>query len=166
MYRLNMRLFFLRIFLLLLTSHLWALSIDSKQPLHIDSESQLLDMKNDKVTFTGNVVLRQGSISITAERLVLISGSDTGNIDEIQGCGDLATFSWLSDRGSALYGEAKEISYQVALGQLIMTDNAVLYQANNMIKSENIRYQILDEELAAGGGPGVRVSTILEVANE
>ena len=36
----------------------YALSSDSEQPVYIDSDSQQLDMKSNKVTFIGDVVLK------------------------------------------------------------------------------------------------------------
>ncbi|MFA0252793.1 LptA/OstA family protein, partial [Vibrio sp. 10N.261.45.A4] len=45
---------------ILLSPAALALSTDSEQPVYIDSDSQHLDMKSNKVTFIGDVKMRQG----------------------------------------------------------------------------------------------------------
>ncbi len=40
---------------------------DTDQPIHIESDQQSLDMQGNVVTFTGNVVVTQGTIKINAE---------------------------------------------------------------------------------------------------
>ncbi len=49
----------------------WALSNDTEQPIYIDSDNQQLDIQRNIVTFTGNVILRQGSIDIRADKVVV-----------------------------------------------------------------------------------------------
>lgn len=39
---------------------------DTDQPIHIESDQQSLDMQGNVVTFTGNVVVTQGTIKINA----------------------------------------------------------------------------------------------------
>ena len=42
---------------------------DTDQPIHIESDQQSLDMQGNVVTFTGNVVVTQGTIKINADRV-------------------------------------------------------------------------------------------------
>ena len=48
-----------------------ALTGDTDQPIHIESDQQSLDMQGNIVTFTGNVVVTQGSIKINADKVVV-----------------------------------------------------------------------------------------------
>ncbi len=48
-----------------------ALTGDTNQPIHIESDQQSLDMQGNVVTFTGNVVVTQGSIKINADKVVV-----------------------------------------------------------------------------------------------
>ncbi len=84
-----------------------ALSSDTQQPVYIDSDSQQLDMKSSRVTFVGDVKLKQGSININADKLVVIRDAKTGKIETIEGYGNLTTFSQLTDDGKTLYGKPK-----------------------------------------------------------
>ena len=63
---------------LVLASSLLAASIpafavtgDTDQPIHIESDQQSLDMQGNVVTFTGNVIVTQGTIKINADKVVV-----------------------------------------------------------------------------------------------
>ncbi len=57
----------------LLAASLPALAVtgDTEQPIHIESDTQSLDMQGNVVTFTGNVVVTQGTIKINADKVVV-----------------------------------------------------------------------------------------------
>ncbi len=57
--------------LLCISAPTWAMKSDTKQPIYIDSDSQQVDMPNNIVTFIGNVKLRQGTIDIRANKVVV-----------------------------------------------------------------------------------------------
>ncbi|MFM2588746.1 lipopolysaccharide transport periplasmic protein LptA [Vibrio sp. TBV020] len=148
---------------LFLSSQALALSTDQDQPVYIDSDSQQLDMQSNKVTFLGDVKLKQGSININADKVIVIRDPKDGSIQEIEGYGDLATFSQLTDDGKTLYGEAKELYYVMVDDQLTMIDQAMLSQDDSVIRGTKIRYKISSQKLIADGKQkGDRVSTVLQ----
>ncbi|MCA2017567.1 lipopolysaccharide transport periplasmic protein LptA [Vibrio tritonius] len=147
---------------LLVSGQTLALSTDSQQPVYIDSNSQQLDMKSNRVTFLGNVKLKQGSININADKLIVIRNEATGKIQDIQGFGQLATFSQLTDEGKTLYGEAEQLYYKMANDELIMIDKAMLAQDDSEIRGKKIRYKISLQKLIADSDGDGRVSTVLQ----
>ncbi|AMF96068.1 lipopolysaccharide transport periplasmic protein LptA [Vibrio fluvialis] len=148
--------------LLLASGHALALSSDSQQPVYIDSDSQQLDMKSSRVTFLGDVKLKQGSININADKLIVIRDAKTGKVQDIEGYGNLATFSQLTDDGKTLYGEAKELYYKMADDELTMIDQAMLSQDDSEIRGSKIRYKISSQKLIADSNGSGRVSTVLQ----
>lgn len=148
---------------LFLSNQALALSTDQDQPVYIDSDSQQLDMQSNKVTFLGDVKLKQGSININADKVIVTRDPKDGSIQEIEGYGNLATFSQLTDDGKTLYGEAKELYYVMVEDQLTMIDQAMLSQDDSVIRGTKIRYQISSQKLIADGKQkGDRVSTVLQ----
>jgi len=139
-----------------------ALSSDTEQPVYIDSDSQELDMKSSKVTFIGNVKLKQGSINITADKILVLQDSKTSEIQSIEAFGDPATFSQLTDDGKTLNGESKELHYALSSDRLTMTNNAKLSQDGNTISGTVIKYEITSQKLTADGDSQQRVSTVLQ----
>lgn len=148
--------------MLTLSSYAFALSSDSEQPVYIDSDSQQLDLKSNRVTFVGNVALTQGSIKIKADKVIVLRNPKTGNIDQIESFGELATFSQKTDDGKNLYGEARTLTYQISKDQLTMKDKAMLSQEDSIIRSSVIRYKISEQTLVADGNQKQRVSTVIQ----
>ena len=142
---------------LLASTQAYALSTDREQPVYIDSDSQQLDMKSNRVTFLGDVKLKQGSININADKLIVIR-----NAEEIEGYGNVATFSQLTDEGKTLYGEAKELYYKVRDDELVMINKAMLSQDDSEIRGSKIRYKISLQKLIADSDGKGRVSTVLQ----
>lgn len=162
-FRVNMKLLHLSLFLCLLTpSASWALSSDTKQPVYIDSDQQTLDMKSNKVTFTGNVTLKQGSIRIIADELIVFRDAKTGELTELQGYGKPAHFTQKTDEGKTLKGQANTLVYNVKKDTLVMTTNAELHQDDSVIRGKVITYHISSQNLKADGGKGERVSTVIQ----
>lgn len=148
---------------LLLSSQALALSSDQDQPVYIDSDSQQLDMKSNKVTFQGDVKLKQGSININASKVVVTRNPKNGSIQSIDAFGNLVTFSQLTDDGKTLYGEAKEMQYSLAKDQLTMKKSAMLSQDDSTIRGSQIRYKISQQKLIADSqSKGDRVTTVLQ----
>jgi len=147
---------------LLTTSSAYALKSDSDQPIYIDSDTQNLDMKSNRVTFIGDVKLKQGSININADKLIVIRNPDDGSLREIEGYGNPATFSQLTDDGKTLSGQAKELYYDVSDDQLTMISDATLSQDESTIHGNKITYKIGSQKLTADSGAGERVKTVLQ----
>lgn len=48
-----------------------ALTGDTEQPVKVDSAKQALDMAANTITFTDNVIIKQGTIEIKADKVVV-----------------------------------------------------------------------------------------------
>lgn len=147
---------------LLVTGSAFSLESDSEQPIYIDSDTQHLDMKSNRVTFTGDVKLKQGSININADKIIVIRNPADDTLQEIEGYGEPATFSQLTDEGKTLSGQAKELYYKVSTDQLTMVNDAVLSQDESTIRGNKITYNIESQKLSADSGEGTRVKTVLQ----
>ncbi|MDP5255504.1 MULTISPECIES: lipopolysaccharide transport periplasmic protein LptA [unclassified Vibrio] len=139
-----------------------ALETDTAQPVYIDSDSQQLDMKSNKVTFVGNVSLKQGSINITADTLSVTRDEQGQDIKMIQATGKPAKFSQLLDDGRTIKGQANDLQYMLSTDQLTMTGKAQLAQDGNLIQGSSIKYQIAQQKLMADGSEQERVTTVLQ----
>ncbi|RZV20699.1 lipopolysaccharide transport periplasmic protein LptA [Vibrio alginolyticus] len=139
-----------------------ALKSDTQQPVYINSDTQQVDMKSNQVVFEGDVSLKQGSINIDADRVVVTRDPKTEAIKQIQAFGKPAKFSQLMDDGKTLSGQATELDYRISTDELTMKGQAQLAQDNNTIKGSSIRYQIGKQKLVADSSKEERVTTILQ----
>ncbi len=140
-----------------------ALSTDASQPIYIDSDSQHLDLKTNTVIFTGNVLLRQGTIRLSAQKIVITRPAGNNSAEMIDAYGSPAKFSQTMDDGTPIQGEAQDVRYEVGKSMLIMSKKAVLHQGiGNKIEGEKITYNIDKQLLVAEGNNRSRVTTVLQ----
>ncbi len=86
---------------------------DTDQPIHIESDQQSLDMQGNVVTFTGNVVVTQGTIKINADKVVVTRPGNEKGKEVIEGFGNPATFYQMQDNGKPVKGRASKMRYEL-----------------------------------------------------
>ncbi|WP_028023127.1 lipopolysaccharide transport periplasmic protein LptA [Enterovibrio calviensis] len=154
---------FFAILLMLVSSNALALSTDAEQPIYIDSDSQNLDMTTNTVIFTGNVYLRQGSIRLNADKVVVTRPSGEEGAEIIDAYGKPATFEQTMDDGKKINGEAFDLRYETIKSFLTMTNKAVLTQeGGNQVEGQKITYNIEKQLLVAESDESSRVTTVLQ----
>ncbi|AIR05827.1 MULTISPECIES: lipopolysaccharide ABC transporter substrate-binding protein LptA [Cedecea] len=139
----------------------WALTGDTEQPIHIESDQQSLDMQGNVVTFTGNVVVTQGSIKINADKVVVTRPGGEQGKEVIDGYGKPATFYQMQDSGKPVKGHASTMHYELANDFVVLTGNAYLEQLDSNITGDKITYLVKDQKMQAFSEKGKRVTTVL-----
>src|SRR5690349_6245748 len=114
---------------LLAMGGVWALKTDKNQPINVRADHG--DFKNDPDNnsngtgiYTGNVVITQGSIRLTADRAelhVVDNELDTADVT-----GNPATFQQRPDDGQVVDGSAQEITYSASKDEIVLLTNARL----------------------------------------
>jgi lipopolysaccharide export system protein LptA len=148
--------------LLLVSTSCLAAPNDTRQPIYISSDTQSLNMKENIVTFTGNVVLKQGTVNIHANKVVVTRPGKSSKQEIIQAYGQPATFHQILDNGKPINGEASTMKYDTSSEFLTMTSNAQLIQEGSKIKGNIITYNIQQQKLMAEGNRKHRVITVLQ----
>ena len=137
----------------------YALRGDTDQPINIDSGSQSLDMDNNVVIFTDNVLITQGSIKITANKVTITR--QEGKKETIDANGSPVTFQQTLDNGKPVNGKASSVNYDLGSEFLTLIGNAELKQLDSFIKAERITYDVKKQQLKATSGGKSRVKTVL-----
>lgn len=122
-----------------------SLSTDQDQAIEIEANvGELDDIKNINI-YTGNVIVTQGSIRITGDRLT-VNYTEENDIDTLVVEGKPATYRQLPD-DSKTYDEAKamRMEYHSMKNILILIDEAQVTQANGSVSGDRIEY---DSELS------------------
>ncbi|MGL5290990.1 MAG: lipopolysaccharide transport periplasmic protein LptA [Vibrionaceae bacterium] len=145
-----------------MTTSVMALSTDKDQPIYIDSAEQHLDLKSNTVVFTGDVFMRQGSIRLRADKIVVTRPKKKAQSEIIDAYGKPASFQQTLDDGKKINGEALSLHYDVAKSHLTMQDQALLVQeTGNSVKGQKISYDISKQLLMAESDKKQRVTTVL-----
>jgi len=136
---------------LLISTASSALESDYDKPIHITSDHQHAQMKKNLVIFTGDVILTQGTIKLTGDK-VTVTRSKIPNHETMEAKGKRATFYQLQDDGKPFNAKAHTIFYSVAKDKITLTGNAEVKQLDRKINGEKIVYFLTTEELIVDSG--------------
>lgn len=123
-----------------------ALESDYDQPIHVSSLQQHAKMKINTVVFLKDVLLTQGSIKVTGDKLTVIRKKQP-NHEIMTAEGKLATFYQTQDDGKPFYAQANMIRYDVAKGQITLIGKAQVKQLDSQVNGSKIVYLLNTEEL-------------------
>ncbi|QKJ85463.1 lipopolysaccharide export system protein LptA [Paramixta manurensis] len=140
----------------------FALTGDSDKPVNIDSANQALDLQGNVATFTGNVIVTQGSIKITADKVVVTRPGGDSQKTIVDAYGNPATFYQLQDNGKPVQGHAQKMHYELAKDLVVLTGDAYIEQLDSNVKGDRITYLVKEQKMQAfSEGNGKRVTTVL-----
>ncbi len=131
--------------LLISCSSVLALSTDKDQPIEIEADAaELDDMKRISI-YTGNVIVIQGSILMTGDKMV-VHHKENDDVDKLFMDGKPATYRQLPDN-SDVYdeGEALRMEYYEGDNLVILIREAWAKQGDTLISGNRIEY---DTELS------------------
>lgn len=138
-----------------------ALKEDTQQPVTVTSLKQALDLEKNITTFTDDVVIKQGSIDIRANKVVVTRPSSDSDKIVIEAFGTPVTFFQLQDDGKPIKGHASKARYEVDQQLVTLTGDAYLEQLDSNIKGDKITYVVPTQKMEAFSDKGKRVTTVL-----
>lgn len=131
------------------------------KPISIDADNQQMDLKNNTVTFTGNVIIIQNGVEIKAASVVVTEINSKDN-QIITASGKPVYFTQLNDnKKQEITGHANKLIYNVKQNKITMTGNAALFQQSNHILSDEIIYDVTQQKIVAQSNKGKRVKTTI-----
>lgn len=143
------------------------LSADKEQPILIEADAAVVDDRNGKSTFTGNVTANQGTLHIAADKIEIYSIDEeiTRIVASSEGSADrLAHYEQIPDEEEQLVeADARVITYFVKEEKLRLIGNARLRQTeDSSLAGEQIEY-FMNRGLVTADSQGdqsTRVKTI------
>jgi lipopolysaccharide export system protein LptA len=126
--------------LLVVASGAFALATDVDQPIEIEADFAELDDAAGRTTYTGNVVVVQGSMRMTGDKLVANFDENRQLID-VYLEGKPAYFKQTPDGGEQdIEGEGLQIEYHQLKSLLYLIDKARLTQGERLFEGYRINY--------------------------
>lgn len=122
---------------------------DADQPIHIEADQVALDERERVTTYSGDVVMTQGSIEVRAARLA-IHLTETDEIRLMVMTGSPATFRQLDDQGQEVYGEAARMRYEQDRDLVVLQERAVLKRGNSLFRGEHLELDVRSDTIRAG----------------
>lgn len=146
---------FITPFLCLLLSSLVSPSVqalpgDRQQPIRVQADSAELDNRKGVAVYRGDVIITQGTMKITGDKVTLSQDSN-GNIDVFTSVGNPAYYEQQPAQGKELvkaYGLT--IQYFARNARIVLIDQARIEQNGNTFEGEKIVYDTQRQIVNAG----------------
>lgn len=130
---------------------------DTKLPVEVSADQLSVSQSDGTAVFSGNVVVGQGSLRLTAGQvLVKYSTTVSGRIEEM-----LASGGVMFVNGTEA-AEAKDAAYNIDDGMLVLTGGVLLTQGASALSGEKL---IVNLNAGTGVMQG-RVKTVLQPATK
>jgi lipopolysaccharide export system protein LptA len=139
---------------LLIHSPAWSLSTDKDQPIEIEANAAELDDQKGITIYTGNVVVTQGSIRMTGDKMTVYYTREN-DLDTVIMVGQPATYRQLPDNRE-IYDEAEALRMEFYnfKNLIVLIDNALVKQEDKRFSGNRIEYDTLNSKVWARGASG------------
>ena len=125
---------------------------DTSAPVEVSADSLSVNQSDGTALYTGNVVIGQGDMRLSAPRVLVVYGEQQNRIDRLEATGGVTLVS--GDEAA----EAERADYNIEAGTVVMRGNVLVTQGPNAITSEEMTVD-LDSGTAQLTG---RVRTVLQ----
>ena len=134
-------------------SESFALSTDSQQPIEIEADFAELDDQEGRTIYVGNVIVTQGSIKMTGDKLKVLFNEDR-DLEHVHMEGRPAYFKQTPDGGKEdVEGEGLIIEYHAKKSLLHLIQKAKLTQGNRLFTGDRINYDSAKSVITGRGAP-------------
>lgn len=126
------------------------------EPVEVTSDSLEIDQNAGRAIFTDNVVIVQGEMRLTADKVVVIYDTETQDMTDVEAIGNVVL---ISGEDAA---EAERADYSVENGTIIMTGNVLVAQGPTAVTSDRMTVWLEDGTAQMSG----RVRTVLQSGDD
>lgn len=125
---------------------------DRDAPVEVEAENLAVDQNDGTAIFTGNVIIIQGEMRLTAPKVRIVYDEAGSRVQEMRAEGGVTLVS------GADAAEAETADYNIDTGNILMRGNVLLAQGDNTFASDRMDVN-LDAGTAQMQG---RVRTVLQ----
>lgn len=132
----------------------------SNLPITIKSSEMTADNKGKTAVFTGNVVAKQGDVTMFADKVIINYGDHKGEVEKIEADGNVRI---IQDNS---LGTASHAVYESRAGRMTLTGNPRVMQGKDTISGEIITYYVDEDRSVVTGGASVTIQPSTRKGNE
>ncbi len=138
-----------------------ALPDDSGQPIDIQADHWDANRRTGVAVYRGNVRVTRGSVSITGDVLTLNYDGTRLAVADVQG--SPVRFTQQHDEGrERTQAQASRLQYDAETGIVRLLGDARVSIDGDEFASDDIRYDMREERIVAGGGDGTRIQVTIQ----
>ena len=128
---------------------------NSDDPVEVTADNLAVDQNDGTAVFTGNVLIGQGEMRLSAPRVLVVYLQDQSGIERLQASGGVTLIS--GDDAA----EAKNADYNIETGMIEMQGSVLLVQGPNALTADRM---FVDTTAGTARMSG-RVKTVLQPEN-
>lgn len=132
-----------------------AITQDTSLPVEVTADNLAVDQSSGTAVFTGNVIIGQGEMRLTAARVLVTYRSQNAGIAKLEATGGVTLVT------GADAAESERADYNIDSGEIEMSGNVLLTQGNSALTAEKMFVNLRDGTARMSG----RVKTILQPGN-
>lgn len=135
------------------------------EAVRISADMVEVDQKTQSSSYSGNVILSQGAMRLTAETVQV--NTEDGKLSVIEARGRPARFQSTSEDGTPVQGQADLVTFRARVEVLLLVGDGKLTQGESKIQNDRIEFNLRTGNLKAGGSKAKgRVEVILQPAEQ
>ncbi|EIK44405.1 OstA-like protein [Cellvibrio sp. BR] len=142
----------------------WALPSDKNETIRGSADNLTVDQKNGVATYTGSVEIRQGSLIINADSIIIHTNNE-GGVEKMIATGSPAKFQQQPEAEQGVVtASAKQITYTPNNEHLLLIEDASVEQNGAVMSGPHIDYDLVKEVMKAEGnntGEGQRIEIVI-----
>ncbi|WP_372693781.1 lipopolysaccharide transport periplasmic protein LptA [Immundisolibacter sp.] len=138
-----------------------ALESDRKQPIYIDADRVELDEAKGLNTYSGSVVVVQGTMQINADRLVIHTADRKPTRYVATGTPARYKQQPNPDEGDVV-GTGNTIEYRVSEKKLYLRGDAHITRQGDVFQGDRLVYDTARDLVSGSGGQGGRIRMIIQ----
>jgi len=117
-------------------------------PVNIQADYMKYEFQSGISVYTGNVRVTQNNMELTGDKVVAIQKDKV--LKNIKVTGSPAIYRQMSEDGSYINAQSRQMEFLADKNRLVLTDKARLQQAGSVMESERIIYDTVNEVVIAG----------------
>ena len=124
-------------------------------PIEVTAQQLEANQEQRQAIFSGDVVAKQGDITLYCDKLVVFSLPEQDQVDRLEASGNVRVIQL--DRTAT----ADRAVYRQLQGTLVLSGNAQVHQGQNLLTGSEITVYLLENRSVVKGGEGGRVKAVL-----
>lgn len=130
-----------------------ALAQDTGLPVDVSSDELSVDQTTGTAIFTGNVVIGQGEMRLSAAQVLVVYRATQDGIAKLEATGGVTLVSGPDA------AEAERADYSIDAGTIVMSGNVLLSQGNSVLSADEMTIQLRDGTARMSGNVRTRLQT-------
>ena len=126
---------------------------DTSLPVEVSSDELSVDQQTGSAVFTGNVVIGQGDMRLSAQRVMVVYRATQDGISKMEATGGVTLVS------GADAAESQRADYDIDEGTIVMRGNVLLAQGASALSADTMTIRLTDGTARMSGNVRTRLQT-------